>query len=70
MKELLTVGEVRCEGHTHDREFFIMGNHGQVPGTRYFANYRDCMIAILRLNGKKFTNIYDMSEKAYQELTT
>jgi hypothetical protein len=70
MKQLLTVGQVRWEGHPHDREHFIMGNHGQVEGTPYFETYRDCMIAILKLNGKKYTNIYDMSEKAYQELIT
>ena len=69
-KQLLTVGEVRIEGHPHDRQHFIMGDHGQVEGTPFFENYRDCMIEILRMNGPKHTNIYDMSEKAYQEWTS
>ncbi len=65
MKELLTVGQ---NGTT--QKFFIMGNRGQVEGTPYFENYRDCMITILKMNGKKYNNIYDMSEREYRELTT
>lgn len=64
-KQLLTVGRNSNTGKN-----FIMGDHGQIEGTPYYDNYRDCMIAILKMNGPKHTNIYDMSEKAYHELTT
>lgn len=62
-KQLLTVGTNSTTGKS-----FIMGDHGQLEGTPYFDTYRDCMIAILQMKAGKFTNIYDMSEKQYQEL--
>ncbi len=64
MKELLTSG---TNGETH--KFFIMGNHGQVEGTPYFDKLKDCMIEIFRMcqNDKHYTNIYDMSQREYNE---
>jgi len=64
MKELLTAGK-----NSKTQKYFIIGNHGQLPGTPYFDNYRDCMIEILKMNGKKYNNIYDMSEKEYHDFT-
>jgi len=61
-KELLTVGK-----NSQTQKYFIMGNHGQIAGTPYFNNYRDCMIAILTMKNKTNTNIYDMSEKEYHD---
>jgi len=61
-KELLTVGK-----NNTTQKYFIMGNHGQLPNTPYFNNYRDCMIAILTMKNKTNTNIYDMSQNDYRE---
>ena len=61
-KQLLTVGT-----NSRTQKHFIMGDNGQLEGTPYFDNYRDCMIAILKMKGS-FTSIYDLSERQYQEL--
>lgn len=64
-KELLTAG---TNGETH--KFFIMGNHGQLPGTPYFDTLKECMIEIFRMSqGKGYINIYDKSQREYEELT-
>ncbi len=65
-KELLTVGT----NHNKVHKFFIMGDHGQIEGTPYFNTMKECMIEIFRMSqGKGYTNIYDMSQGQYEELT-
>ena len=61
-KELLTIGQ---NGDT--RKYFIMGDHGQVPGTPYFDRMKDATIAMFRMSSKQqYTNIYNMPQKTYE----
>ena len=61
MKELLTIGK---NGQT--QKFFIMGNKGQVKDTPYFNTMKEATIYMFGM-GKRYTNIYDMSDKQYKE---
>ena len=57
-------------------KFFLMDNScrvdgrpkGQLPGTPYYDTMKDATIAMFRLHD--CTNIYDMSQKNYEELTS
>jgi len=63
--ELLTIGNNTKKG------FFIMGNHGQLPETPYYENYRLAMIYALLMaknEPKKYKTIYNLSENQYREL--
>jgi len=70
MKQLITVNR------SGNGKFFLMDNScrvdgkpkGQLPGTPYFNTMKDASIAMFRLP-KDCTNIYDMSQKFYEELT-
>ena len=72
MKQLITVNRSGING-----KFFLMNNtcgvdgkpKGQLPGTLYFDTMKDASIAMFRLP-KNCTNIYDMSQKSYEALTS
>lgn len=65
MKVLLSIGK---NGHT--QKFFVMGNHGQVKNTPYFNTMKEATIYMFRMNSKEYTNIYDMAQKEYEQLTS
>jgi len=60
-----------------DKGFFLMNNtcgadgraKGMLPGTPYYKTLKEASIAMFNLS-KEYTNIYDMSQKAYEELTS
>jgi len=72
MKQLITVNRSGING-----KFFLMNNtcgvdgkpKGQVPWTPYYDTMRDASIAMFRLPAE-YTNIYDMSQKSYEALTS
>jgi len=72
MKQLITVNRSGLSG-----KFFLMNNtcgangkpKGQLPGTPYYDTMKDATIAMFRLP-RDCTNIYDMSQKNYEELTS
>ena len=70
MKALLTVQQA------HNRKWFVMNNniapHGKPIGQigPYYKSMKQATIAMLRMSKQRYTNIYNISEKAYSELVS
>ena len=54
------------------QQFVIMGRDGQLEGTPYYNSMKECMIAIFAIckKDKRYTNLYDMPQKQYNEMFT
>lgn len=60
MKQLLTVGTNSKTG-----KHFIMGKQGQLEGTPYYNSYKECFIALSKIDGG--CSIYDLSQDQYNK---
>jgi hypothetical protein len=59
-----------------ENKFFIMDNTNDLTGkpigkiSDFFVSFRSASIEMLQMTNKQYTNIYDLSQKDYELLTS